>query len=463
MVGSFGETDVNETNPSWLCALLQRGARAAIVAVAIGAIPAPRAAVADDFETPPEQPPGNLLPAGMATGANYRVVDPVRSDGLMHRFVLDSSFGRFDAYGPLALAMRVREIAALTELAKTSTIEVAAGGMAHGVASEVNTAVNVATHPIQTVAGIPKGVAHLFHGYTDEAKEAAANARQAVSNSSTKGGGTKHSAASKGEEAAKRYADHYFGLSATERRWYQKFGVDPYTDNSVLRAAVHKTARVDAAANFGTRFVGLPGIPGIGLMSRATDAIYNEDPATLRARARKTLAGYGLNPAEIDGWQNSLILSPTRQVLLLAAAEALNGVDGRGEIFRHALGLTSEVEAQVYLQSVGLLVLAHGKRPVTAVLSGVRLPAARRADGHLIVCGAFDAVYWTAEVAKLEAQIRQVLPTTGVAVRELWLAGTASERARQELASLGWELHELEQAPAGITGQDGANERASVR
>src|SRR5437879_6732267 len=185
IAGSFGETDVNETEPSWLCALLQRGATTAIVAVAIGAIPAPRAAAADDFETPTEQPPGNLLPAGMATGANYRVVDPVRSDGLMHRFVLDSRFGRFDAYGPLALAMRVREIAALTELAKTSTIEVAAAGMAHGVASEINTAVNVATHPIQTVTGIPKGVAHLFHGYTDEAKEAAATARQAVSNSST--------------------------------------------------------------------------------------------------------------------------------------------------------------------------------------------------------------------------------------------------------------------------------------
>src|SRR5437879_12578747 len=90
-----------------------------------------------------------------------------------------------------------------------------------------------------------------------------------------KGGGTKHSAASKGEEAAKRYADHYFGLSATERRWYQKFGVDPYTDNSVLRAAVHKTARVDAAANSGTRFVGFPGLAGTALMNGATAALDN--------------------------------------------------------------------------------------------------------------------------------------------------------------------------------------------
>ncbi len=445
----FGEANVNETGPSRLCVLLQRGARAAIVAVAIGAVPAPRVAAAEDFETPTEQPVANLLPPELAAGANYHVVDPVRSDGVMYRFVLESRFGEFDAYGRTVLAIRVHEIAALTELAKTSAIEVAAGGVAHGVSSEVNTAAKVATHPIQTVTGIPQGIAHLFQGYTDEAKEVVGDVKKGTSHSSAEGGGRKRGAADTGEDAAKRYADHYFGLSAAERRWYQKFGVDPYTDNTVLRAAIHKTAKLDTTANFGTRFLGLPGIPGIALISRAADAIYNEDPATMRARARKILTGYGLDPAEIDRWQNSLILSPTRQALLLAAAEALNGVDGRGEIFRHALGLMSETEAQVYLQSVGLLVLAHSKQPVMAVLPGVRLPVARRADGHVLVCGAFDTVYWTAEVAKGEVQIRQLLPTAGVAVRELWLAGSASDRARKEFASLGWELHESQYAQAG--------------
>jgi len=129
------------------------------------------------------------------------------------------------------------------------------------------------------------------------------------------------------------------------------------------------------------------------------DAVYKEDPATIRARSRATLAGYGLDSGEIDRWQNTPVLSPTRQLLLLKAAAMLNGVDGRGELFRHATGLTTGAEAQVYLQSVGLLVLAHRKQAIVAVVPGVWLPAGRRADGHVVVCGAFESVYWTAEVA----------------------------------------------------------------
>jgi hypothetical protein len=362
--------------------------------------------------------------------------------------VLDTHYGTFQAYGRTSLAIRVHEIAALNELAKTSSVEVAAGGVANGVESEVNTAVTVATHPVQTVVGIPKGIAHLFHGYADTGQEAVADLKRSTGDAPT-GAGTAKNVAHEGEDAAKRYADHYFGLSAAERRWYKKLGVDPYTDNAVLRAAVHRAAKVDAAASFGTRFLGLPSIPGIDLVSRATDAIYNEDPATIRARNRKTLAGYGLDAAEIDRWQNTLILGPTRQVLLIAAAEALDGVAGRAELFRHALGLTAQEEAQVYLRSVGLLVLVHRQTPVKTILPGLRLPAAQRTDGHVVLCGAFDAVYWTEDVATDETQIRQLLPSTGVTMLELWLTGTASERARAELRALGWELHES-QAQAAL-------------
>ena len=107
------------------------------------------------------------------------------------------------------------------------------------------------------------------------------------------------------------------------------------------------------------------------------DAIYNEDPAVLRARQRQSLAALGLMSAEVERWQNTLVLSPTRQILLLEAAQALQGAAGRAELFRHAMGLTSETEAQVYLRSVGLLVVAHRRQPISAVLPGVRLPAAK--------------------------------------------------------------------------------------
>ncbi len=156
---------------------------------------------------------------------------------------------------------------------------------------------------------------------------------------------------------------------------------------------------------------------------------------------RKTLAGYGLSAGEIDAWLNAPVMSPTRQVLLLSAAEALSGVAGRAELFRHSLDLTSDAEAQVYLLSAGMLVKAHAAQPLKSIIPGVRLPAAERAGGGLVVCGAFEAVYWTEQVAGLEEQLQRSLPPQPEnAERQLWLAGTLSERARSAFRDRGWTL-----------------------
>jgi hypothetical protein len=402
-------------------------------------------AVASDssegFEVPPDLAPSVLLPASMISGTHFQVVEPVQSDGLMRRYTIDSKFGRFDAYGRPALEVRIHEIAALTEISKTSTIEVAAGGVGRGIGAQLQTGVGVAAHPVATITGIPKGIAHLFHGYVDEGREAVGKV-QNVAAPEAGAAATTSTAVTQGESAAKRYASRYFGLTAAERHWYEKLGVDPYTDNTVLRKAIHKIATVEAAAGFGMRFVGIPSIPGIGDIHQVMDAVYKEDPATIRARTKATLAGYGLDQHEIERWQNVLVLSPTRQVLLLKLAAALDAVEGRGELFRHAMGLTSDGEAQVYLQSVELLVLAHRKQPVGSILAGVRLPAARRADGSIVVCGAFDAVYWTADVERGEEQIRQTITQGDAGTRELWLDGSVSHRVREVLRERGWTLRE---------------------
>jgi hypothetical protein len=394
------------------------------------------------YETPPALSPADVLPASLIEGTDFDVAAPLQSDGLMYPFVVDTPYGQFTAYGRAALELRIREVAALSELHRTSPVAVVAGSVTRGIGSQVGTAVTVVTHPVATVTGIPKGIAHLFHGFVDEGKETVAEVNKAT----TAGGGSKDAptagaAAAKGETAAKHYATRYFGLSGAERHWYEKLGVDPYTDNEVLRRAIHRTAKLDAAAGFGMRFVGIPSIPGIGDIHEVMDAIYKEDPATIRARNRATLLTYGLSAAEIDRWQDVLVMSPTRQVLLMQFAAQLAGVDGRSELFRHAIGLSSDGEARVYLRSVGLLVLAHREQPLAAILPGVRLPAAQRADGSVVVAGAFDSVYWTADVAAAEASLRTALPE-GMPGHELVLAGSASARVREELASRGWRVRE---------------------
>ena len=223
-------------------------------------------AIALDFEQPPEEPAAVSLSADLASGPDFHVSEPVLSDGLMHHYVIASRFGEFSAYGHTALAARVREVFALTQIAKTTDIQVVAKGVASGVQGDVKVIAQVAGNPIKTVAGIPQGISHLFNGYKAQAGE--------LSQSLAKHGGSGSPAniAEDTKSDAMRYADRYFGVSAGERRYYQQLGVDPYTNNEVLRKAVHHLAKVNAAVNLGMHFVGIPGVPYLGDVKRAMDA-----------------------------------------------------------------------------------------------------------------------------------------------------------------------------------------------
>ena len=237
---------------------------------------------------------------------------------------------------------------------------------------------------------------------------------------------------------AKSQADHYIGLSAAERRWYARLGVDPYTSNPVLRRAVARLARIDAAASFGMRFAPV-GIPFAGEVSRALDTIDHEDPAVLRKRRHETLARQGLSPAEIEHFENTPLLTPTRQTVLVNAVDALEGVDGRAELLRHAMTVESEEEIEVFLQSALSLLRFHAHEPVQKILAGLRIPSAVVAGGRIAVYGAFDDVQWTEQVAGYERALREALPQT--AGRELWITGSVSAAARSALEQRGWTVH----------------------
>jgi hypothetical protein len=401
------------------------------------------AAWAAEFETPPLEPASASLTADILSGPNFHLVEPVAADGLMHHYVIDSHFGTFTAYGQVALKVRLQEVAALTKISKTTDIDVITKSVSRRVGTDAKTLGQAVTHPVGMVTGIPRGVGHLFGGYKAQANELTEKSK---STDGTKAGSNvAHAAASN----ATRYADRYLGVSAAERRYYQQLGVDPYTNNEVLRRAVRHLAKVDAAANLGMHFIGIPGVPYLGDVKRAMDAIYNEDPAVLRARQRAALASYGLSADEVKRFENTLLLSPTRQSLIAEAAKSLDGVVGRDELFRHAMSLTSDEEVQVFLQSTGLLVSLHAHRPVARILAGLRLPAAQFSDGRIAVLGAFDSVYWTEDVAGYESALHALLPAAPKGL-EVWLSGTISPGARAELAKRGWDVHD--QANGALSG-----------
>ncbi|MFX7052504.1 hypothetical protein ABTH91_20945, partial [Acinetobacter baumannii] len=84
--------------------------------------------------------------------------------------------------------------------------------------------------------------------------------------------------------------------------------------------------------------------PFAGEVQKALDAIDHEDPAVLRKRRRAELTGYGLSKSEIDRFERSSLLSPTRQTLLVDTVHALDAAEGRVELLRHAMTVESEEE-----------------------------------------------------------------------------------------------------------------------
>ncbi len=421
---------------------------AAVLAFAFVTV-ATATSIAQDYETPPDQAAAQALPAEVLAGPEHSVADPVRSDGVMNRYALVSRFGSYDVHGRALLAIRIQEIGALAELDRVSKSEVFLKAVGRSVTAPLQTAVDFVEKPVETVTGVPRGVANLFKTYRLKAREATGKAKEAAGKAKSAADGTsedrKDTLAKAGEKAmseAKSYALRHLGVTSAERLWYAKLGVDPYTTNEPLRVAVTRVARIDATAQFGLRFAGIPSIPGIDIARQGMDAIWQEDPLVIRDRNRRFLKSLGLDEEERRRFEDNVALSPMHQLTLLQMARTLAGVGERGELIRRALDVSEEEEALALIDSVALLVRLHGESPLAEIVGGIRLPAARTRDGRLVVCAGFDALYWTERVADGARQIALAYRDAAASERQFRLAGTASPRLRTEVESLGWKVHD---------------------
>jgi hypothetical protein len=61
--------------------------------VAVSAVLFAVCATAGEFEVPPVEPAAASLPAELVSGRHFTVREPVRADGLMHHYELQSRFG----------------------------------------------------------------------------------------------------------------------------------------------------------------------------------------------------------------------------------------------------------------------------------------------------------------------------------------------------------------------------------
>lgn len=401
---------------------------------------------AAEYEKAGEVESSDYLPSESLTGPGWNVAKVAVNDGAFNNYSVESRFGTFEARGRTMVTIRGREVEALEELDKTSKSEVFMNAARDSATSSVKSVVDFASHPVDTLTSTPSAVGRWFKKTKYQVTEGYVDAKGAVAKDAdgeeeAAEGSGESSSTDKVEQVARTEAKSYLGLTAAERRWYAELGVDPYTDNQVLRKVIKSYSQIEGITKFGMRFVGIPSIPGAREVGKVMNLVWETDPWELKLMNRKILLAAGISEEVARAFEDSPHLSLTQQTGIAQAVEALEGVKGRHYLVEDALGVESHGEGSEVLQSNLLLVRHHRhSRPLAEVLPGVRAPVARSQDGRLLTVTMADAPFWTEEVAKGVHSFAKMYEDDPAETRELWVVGEASERFRSEVTALGWQI-----------------------
>lgn len=405
------------------------------------------------FEAAGPVPASRYLPAGQLSGPEWKVEPEAQNDGYMNTYTLTSRFGSWQASGRMQVAVRGREIEALAKLEEVSKSEVFLDAVKKSATAPLQLVSDVTTKPVETIKGVPTGVSRWLKKTSYQVKETYHDTKETVANRDEEkkepGAGGDAGMTETMKQQASKYALDQLKISSAERRWYAELGVDPYTDNEVVRKAVQSVARVEGLTSFGMRYSGIPSIPGAGEIRKTMDMVWKTDPWELRLRNRKILLAAGVSEETARAFEDNPALSLTLQTDFINSLSGFEGVAGRQHLLARALEVDSRDEARALVSSTSLLLQLHrGGTPLREFLAGSRLPVARTAKGGLVAVSLADAIFWTEGVAEAAQSLAGIYAGDPATSRQLFVVGEASGSTKSEVRKLGWEIVDRWQAPA---------------
>ena len=440
----------------WLLRRLVPSSAAAVVVL----LAATGARASEGYEVAGPVRAADYLPAELLKGTEWTVADEASNDGLDNSYTLESRFGPWQARGEEQVATRIGEIEALARLEEVSKTDVFLEAVKASVTAPIRLVQDAAERPKETLLGLPRGVSRWFRRTSFRARETYHDVSVRIEEERTErrerrdADGDAESeeavAAAKAERrseleqeveaTARKEALDYLRITSAERRWYRELGVDPYTDNELLREAVESVARVEGLTSLGMRFVGIPSLPGSRWVRDSLSLVWDTHPADLMLRNRKRMAAAGLSTETARAFEDSE-LTLTEQTVFLDSLDTLDSVAGREHLFALVPDLETRDEARALTSSAVLLAVLHqGDSPLAEILAGSALQVARTRAGGLAAIAPAGAVFYTEAVAEGLREFTAVHAAEPPRERRLYVTGVTSERFDNEARNLGWEV-----------------------
>ena len=384
------------------------------------------AAGAADYELHTNRKVAEVVPPELAKGPHYTVRDPVVTDGYMYHFQVDSDFGPFEAAGIGALRKLAREIWAIGELKQITGSEVFLKALKEQATKPLTFAKNIITKPGDTLSGVPKGVGRLF----SNASTAATNTLDPSQESRTK---------------------EVLQVGAFKREYAGRYDVDPYSSNKVLQEELDKIGKAGAyglwTASLGTAPIsGTAGaVMSVTALSQSfNNLLKNEPPARIRSINEEKLKEIGVSSDLAKRYLDHTAYTPRHDVILVDSLARIAGATGRDAYVNASLAAADEVEANFFVNTAQIMRGYHEMQgPITMITMIEALTVAQTRSGAALIPFALDYGMWTANADKLSQHLKKTYSPAGFNGKfELWVTGTLSPTAKQELQARGFTVVE---------------------
>jgi hypothetical protein len=364
-----------------------------------------------DRATPTEEEPvvdsASLVQPALLSGPGFSVDPHVELRGYMAHFTLDTPQGPLNADSVEILAEREAELPAVAALDKVTRSDAFAQAAGNKFVATGKALAKVVMHPIDTVLGIPAGVARYFG---QRLKKIATEA-QTVSDRAARtfgqqgnpypadegpmtdarddgGDGTQNDKPKKhwytriGSEA-EREIKRQLKYSQVKRDLAKQLGIDPYSGNPYVQERLSALAWVGTGGNFSAgAALGTIGGAGAVVLSnggRINDLVWKLSPEDLRARNRDRLRAYCRDELLMRQFLRRGVFSPTLQTGLVDTLDRLQPIGGGDALLELGMTARSELESR-FLVNALRMTAAHlgdrGKRRHAA--SDRRRPRLRR-------------------------------------------------------------------------------------
>ena len=378
---------------------------------------------AADYEVPRDRSAREILPNTPLKGVGYRVNDVVASDGYTDRWSVASDHGSFDANGDGALRKLLVEIQAIGELKKTSKTKAFAKGLAGSAKAPVSFVTSLVTHPVDTVSGVPKGAWDVVENVSvsaTESKNPAEDSRMA--------------------QALK--------MSSYKRDIAAKLDVDVYSSNKELQKNLNSVAWAATVGDWAFSAAMLPaGVGGsvvsnVRLANSFKNVLTQEPPQRLRIINDEKMTAMGVGEDLRKKFLDHQQFTPRHMTIICANLERLTGVAGRDAFLTVALTAQDETQANFYMAMAQVLRGYHETvAPLTALTPVNRIVVAQTKTGQALLALPVDRLMWLDRIDTVSAKLKSEYNPAGFSGKfDLWITGTATPAAKQELAARGFTV-----------------------